>query len=264
YESALEAWHHGEVSVALSRLERALELDRRAPDSASSESALRYQNLYNQVRSERDRIKSAYDESRKLLSENDFTGASSICEQVLAQYPDQALFQALRFDIGEQQRQSVSSYIVKIDREVEAEPDLDRKVAILGEAQSRYPEETHFRERLERFTGRRDLVASITERSRNLEERGQYAEALSQLETLRAIYPQYPGLDLEVDRISKRRDQQSKADARARWVNQIDAALNAGDFSHAVDLVKSALADFPGDPELLAQERQAPDEQDRR
>jgi len=263
YKSALEAWHRGEVSVALSRLERVLELDRRAPDSASSESAVSYQNLYNQVRSERDRIKSAYEEARKLLSENDFTGASSICEQVLAQYPEQALFQALKFDIGEQQRQYVSSYIVKTDREVEAEPDLDRKVAILAEAHALYPEEAHFRERLARVTQRRDLVASITERVRNLEERGQYAEALGQLETLRAIYPQYRGLDLELDRISKRREQQSKADARARWINQIDRAVSTGDFSHALDLLKSALADLPGDAELLAQERLVRDGLDR-
>ena len=263
YKAALEAWHRGEVSAALSKLERVLELDRRAPDSASSESAVSYQNLYNQVRSERDRIKNAYEEARNLLSANDFTGASSICEQVLAQYPEQALFQALKFDIGEQQRQYVSSYIVKIDREVEAEPDLHRKVAILAEAHALYPEETHFRERLDRVTQRRDLVASITERIRNLDERGQYAEALSQLETLRAIYPQYPGLELEVDRITKRRDQQAKADARARWVNQIDRAVSTGDFSHALNLLKSALADFPDDAELLAQERLARDGLDR-
>jgi serine/threonine-protein kinase len=263
YKSALEAWHRGEVSVALTKLERVLELDRRAPDSASSESALSYQNLYNQVRSERDRIKNAYEEARKHLNENDFTGASSICEQVLAQYPGQALFQALKFDIGERQRQYVSSYIVKIDREVEAEPDLDRKVAILAEAHALYPEEAHFRERLDRVTQRRDLVASITEKIRNLDERGQYSEALSQLEILRAIYPQYRGLDLEIDRITKRRDQQSRADARARWVNQIDRGVSTGDFSHALNLLKSALAEFPDDPELLAQERLARDGQDR-
>src|SRR5206468_3457833 len=31
YKAALDAWHHGEVSAALSKLERVLELDRRAP-----------------------------------------------------------------------------------------------------------------------------------------------------------------------------------------------------------------------------------------
>src|SRR5207237_10791760 len=101
------------------------------------------------------------------------SGASSICEQVLSQYPEHLLFQALQSDIGERQRQYVSAYIVRIDREVEAEPDLDRKVAILAAAEARYPEESHFQESLDRVKQRRDVVASVTERTRNLEDRGQ-------------------------------------------------------------------------------------------
>jgi eukaryotic-like serine/threonine-protein kinase len=263
YKAALEAWHRGEISAAMSKLERVLELDRRAPDNASSEAVISYQNLYNQVRSEHDRIKNAYEEARRLLSENDFNAAFAVCEEILAKFPDHALFQALKFDIGERQRQYVSSYIVKIDRDVEAEPDLDRKVAILIEADRLYPEEAHFRERLDKISRRRDLVTTITQKVANLEERGQYAEALGQLEILRAIYPQYPGIDLMVDRITKRRDRQSRAEVKARWVNQIDTAINLGDFSHALSALKSALSDFPDDAELLAQERLAHDGQER-
>src|SRR6266516_4294230 len=79
----------------------------------------------------------------------------------------------------------------------------------------------------------------------------------------RRIYPQYPGIDLEFDRITKRRDQQSKAEAKAGWINQIDRAVSTGDFSHGLNLLKSALADFPGDAELLAQERLVRDGLDR-
>ncbi|PYS13561.1 MAG: hypothetical protein DMG15_10795, partial [Acidobacteria bacterium] len=256
YKVALEAWHRGEVSGALSKLERGLELDRRAPHK---ESGLRYQDLYNEVRSEHDAIRNAYEQAKKLLSENDFSGASAICDQFLNKYPEHALFQALQFDVGERQRQYLSAYIVKTDRDVEAEPDLDRKVAILSEALRLHPAEAHFKEGLDRITQRRDLVASIIQKVRNWEERGQYAEGLGQLEILRAIYPQYPGLDLETDRITKRRDQQAKTETRARWVDQIDRALTAGDFTHAADLLKSATADFPGDAELAAQERLARD-----
>src|SRR5262245_32968225 len=139
YKAALEAWQRGEVSAAFTKLERVLELDRRAPDNASSESALSYQNLYEQVRSEHSRIGNAYQEARKMLGENEFPSASSLCEQILNKYPEHTLFQALKEDIAERQRQFVSSYIIKIDRDVEAEPDLDRKVAILSEAQRLYP-----------------------------------------------------------------------------------------------------------------------------
>ncbi len=93
-----------------------------------------YRNLYKKVRSGNTRISNAYQEARKLLSENEFASASSLCQQILNKYPEHTLFQALKEDIGERQRQFVSSYIIKIDRDVEAEPDLDRKVAILSEA----------------------------------------------------------------------------------------------------------------------------------
>ena len=66
-----------------------------------------------------------------------------------------------------------------------------------------------------------------------------------------------------VDRITKRRDRQSKAEVKARWVNQIDTAINLGDFSHALSALKSALLDFPDDAELLAQERLARDGHER-
>src|SRR5262249_37802201 len=115
YKEAKAAWERGEVSVAFSKLERVLELDRRAPDSASSDSAVSYQNLYEQVRSEHDRINNGYQEARKLLSVNEFTNALSICEGILNKYPEHPLFLILKEDIAERQRQYISSYILKID-----------------------------------------------------------------------------------------------------------------------------------------------------
>src|SRR5262249_43115105 len=150
YKAALESWQRGEVSIALNKLQRVLDLDRRAPDSASSEGAVSYQNLYEQVRSEHGRVSNAYQEARKLLSENEVANASSICEQILVKYLEQTLFQALKEDIGERRRQYVSAFIIKIDRDVEGELDLDRKVDILAEAQRLYPDEPHFRERLDK------------------------------------------------------------------------------------------------------------------
>jgi len=262
YSAAMEDWHRGEVTGAVMKLERVLELDRRAPDTSSAK-ALSYQNLYNQVRSEHDGIKNAYEEARRLLSQNDFYGAAGICARYIEKYPEHALFQALRFDISEQQRQHVSAYIVKIDREVEAEADLNRKVAILSEARDQFPDEAHFRERLEKVTQRRDHIAQMIEKIHNLEDRGRYADALGKLDILRMIYPQYPGLELEVDRIKKRRDRQARADEKARWLNQIDQSVNKGDFTHSLTLLKSALVDFPEDAELIALERQANDGQNR-
>jgi serine/threonine-protein kinase len=252
YNSSLEAWQNGEVSAALSKLERLIDLDRKVPDTAAPERSAAYHSFFNQVRSEHDQMKNAYDEARKHLHDGNFVRALLLCNEWLAKHPTNALFQALKFDVEERQRQEVSARIAEIDRKVEAEPDLDRKVAILKEELERYPGESHFERPLRVLREKRDLVNSIVAKARNHEERGQFSEALGQWEVLKTIYPQYPGLSFEVERVMKRRDQQSRAEAKVRWVEQIDRQLDGHDHPKALDLVRDALAEFPEDAELTA------------
>jgi len=252
FQSALEAWREGEVTSALSKLEQVLSLDERAPDTTSPERAAAYRSLYNQVRSEHETIKNAYAEARQHLAARNFAQALAVCEQVLAKHPGHALFQALKFDIEEQQRQELSARILEIDRQVEAEPDLDRRVSILEEAVAAYPGEPHFERALRVTRDKRDLVNSIVAKARHQEERGQFAEALTQWETLGAIYPQYPGLSIEMERLAKRRDQQVRSEAKARVIEQINRSLEGGDYSGALEALQRAEAEFPNDPELAS------------
>jgi serine/threonine-protein kinase len=263
FELAMDCYRRGEVSQALTKLERVLELDQRAPDNMASEKTGSYQSFYNQVRSENDAIKNSYAQARKLLEDADFAGALALCEEYQKKYPGHALFRALRFDIGERARQQTSAYIAEVDRNVDGEPDLDRRVAILEEALRRYPDETHFQQALKVIGERRDLVNSIVQKARNLEDRGQYAESLNQWEILRTIYAQYPGLDFECERVSRRRDQQSRSEAKAKTVEEIDRALSAGDFARGLRLAQAASAEFPADEELVALEQHAQEGLDR-
>jgi serine/threonine protein kinase len=257
YQSAVDAWQRGEVSSALLKLERALDLDRRAPDSAAPERSTSYQNLYNEVRSEHDTINNSYAEARKLLADREFVRALGICNQHLAKYPGHALFQALKFDIEEQQRQELSRYIAEVDNQIEAEPDLDKRVGILKEALSRYPGEAHFERTLRLMREKRDLVASIVAKAHLYEERGQFNEALGQWEILETIYDQYPGLNVEVDRIIKRRLQQERAEGKARVVAQVDRQLHLGNYPSVLELLEKTKAEYPNDPELAELEKLA-------
>jgi hypothetical protein len=255
YQAAVEAWSRGEVSAALSKLQHVLELDQRAPDTSAPERAASYQSLYNQVRSEHDAMNSAYGEARKLLAEAKFSAALSVCDQYLAKYPGHALFQAMKFDIEEKQRQELSTRIAEVDRRVEAEPNLDKRFDILKEALELNPHEPHF-ERALRFTReKRDLVNSIVAKARLHEERGQFTDAVAQWEILRTIYSPYPGLSFEIDRLGKRREQQARGEARARWVKQIDQHMAAGDYDRALDLLRQAGKEFPDDAELAEIEK---------
>ena len=257
YQAALNSWKNGEISEALTQMGMVLELDRQAPDSSSPDTSASYQNFYNKVRSEHDAINNGYAEAQRALAEHDFPKALKVCEDFLAKYPNQALFQALKFDVEEQQRQQLSAFIAEVDRKLEAESDLDAKVSLLREALAAYPAEAHFERSLRLVSDKRDLVNSIVLRARSHEERGQISEALSDLEIVRTIYSPYPGLQFEVERLQKRREQQARDSARARWVEQVDRQLETGSYSRALELLQQAQVEFPNDPELIELEKQA-------
>jgi eukaryotic-like serine/threonine-protein kinase len=250
YQSAVKAWQNGEVSQALSQMKHVLDLDRQAPDGSAPDATNAYQSFYDKLRSEHDAINSAYAEARRNLAERQFAKALQTCRDFLTRYAGHALFQALAFDIEEQQRQQLSAFIADVDRRLDAETDLDAKVSLLHEALIEYPEEDHFKRLAKLLEDKRDLVNSIVERARVHEEAGQFAEAISDYETLQTIYAGYPGVSFEKERLQKRLQQHARDAARAAWVRQIDAQLSAGDYSRATALLEKAEGEFPADGEL--------------
>lgn len=249
YQMAQQAWERGEVTSALSKLEVLVNLDKDVPESDTGRSTT-YQNFFNQVRSEHDNIKNSYDEARRHLAADSFEAALAVCKQFLSKYPNHALFQSLKFDIEERQRQRMSSLIAETDQRVQAEPDLDKRMALLEEIARQNPGESHFERALRTVKDKRDLVNSITGKARYFEERGQFNEALDQWQILRSIHEEYPGLGFEIQRLQKRRDQQAREDAQANWVKEIDRHLESGDYDRAARSLESALKEFPADAEL--------------
>jgi serine/threonine-protein kinase len=259
HRAAMEAWHKGDVSNALAKLGVVLDLDRRAPDSINRESGANYQSFYNEVRSEHDAMNTAYAEARRYLTEHNFRKASEACETYLSKYPNNAIFQALKYDIEEQQRQELSAFVASVDRQVEAEPDLEKRVNILRDALDHHPGESHFERAFRLVQDKRDLVNSIVARAHLHEEQGAYGDSLNDWEILRTIYSQYPGLTFEVERLQKRREQQTRIESKTRLVEQVDTCLHSSDYARALDLLQEAATEFPHDAELTELEKLAQD-----
>jgi len=254
YQAACQAWDKGEVTSALSKLEVLVAMDRDLPESDTGRSST-YQNFYNQVHSEHDSLKNSYEEARRNLAGGNFDAASAVCKQFLAKYPNHALFQALKFDVEERQRQKFSQVIAETDRKVDEEADLDRRMGILEEALKLYPGENHLERAVRLVRDKRDLVNSIVAKARFFEERGQFNDALDQWQILKSIHDKQPGLPFEIQRLIKRRDQQARETAKARWVEQSDQYLENGDYKRALQTVQAALTEFPGESELLELEK---------
>ncbi|MGO9256884.1 MAG: protein kinase domain-containing protein [Bryobacteraceae bacterium] len=251
YAKALASWQSGEVSAALSKLEKLVAMDATSGEtSGGRERSAAFQSFYNEVRSEHDASKASYEQARRLLVDGKFDDALKICNEQLTRHPGQALFQALKFDVEERRRQELSASIAEVDRQVEAEPDLEKRVHILAETLEKYPGESHLERGLRTMREKRDLVNSIVSKAQAHEERSQFSEALQQWEILRTIYAHYPGLDFEIGRVRRRHDQQVRSDAKAKWVEQIDWQLGVGDYGRAQELLRKASEEFQDDPEL--------------
>ncbi len=250
YDAALNSYRNGEISTALSKLERLLEINRSGPKSTAPDREQQYQSLYNQIRSEREAARNSYAEGRKYLADRNFTKALEICTQYLDKHTGDPLFQALKIEAEEVQRQEQSAALAEIGRRVESEHDLDKKYSIVSDAVERYPSETQFKSQLKSVKDRRDLVNSIVSRARQYEERAQFNDAAAQWDILRNIYPSYPGLDFEMQRLARRREEQVAEDAKARWVERIDRHIEAAEYIKAREAIKQALTEFPNDQEL--------------
>ena len=250
YSSAMRAYQNGEISTALSKLEKLFSVAQSNPNAAIPEREAVYQSFYKEVRSERDGIRSALEEAQRQFREKDFTGAMALCKELLTKYPNDGTFQALKIRIEDAQRQELSSYTAELSQRLEAERDLDRRVNVAREACERYPNEAQFAQQFKLIRERRDLVNSIVVKARQYEERGQFAEALGQWDILRNIHPDYPGIAFELEQCKKKRDEQAKEEDRSRLVNEIDAMMKGRAFAKAIDCATSGLQEFPGDTEL--------------
>ena len=249
HQEAVSAWQKGEISSALSKLDRLLELDRTSP-GGDAERVNQYQKLYQRVRSEHEAVNNAYSEARALLEQGEFRRAFEICDQFLNKYPGHAVFRALRLDVEERQSSSLSSYIAEIDQRVAAEPDLDKRVGMLEEASRRYPQEAHFERALRQARQRRELLHSIVAKAQQLEQAGHFSEAIEQWKMLESIDLSYPGLQIEIERLVSRRGQQARTEAKTEWVQRAERELAAGEAERAARTCHLGLQEFAGDAEL--------------
>ncbi|HSQ18886.1 MAG TPA: PEGA domain-containing protein, partial [Blastocatellia bacterium] len=107
----------------------------------------------------------------------------------------------------ERARLEKEAFLRDVSNRVEREPSLERRIAIIEEALTQFPQE----QQLQRQSSTtRDLVlrvTAITADARRLEADGKYDEALVQWNILRSLHPLQPELDSNVARVTRQREQ---------------------------------------------------------
>ncbi len=148
YESAVSALERGEVDRALQHMERVIQMDRLVGSSADR--AKTHLEFYEQLRTEHDRLSRVYVEAQRQAAEGNIQGAIGICKKCLAKHPKHEQFLTLKADLEQRllllQQPPPSAFLAEVRRQVEAEPELDRRIEIVERAIASNPRET----RLER------------------------------------------------------------------------------------------------------------------
>ncbi len=171
--------------------------------------------------------------ARQHLAEGGFETVLEICARRLAQYAGHTVFAELQRE-AEQRRKL--AWLEEVQRRAASEADLRERSRILERGLNQYPEEAALKHELEFTRNKLALIDSIVEQARAHEASGRWDLAVEKWKSLVTVYAAYPGLQGEIDRAGRAREQALR-DAVEREAQQIEQALRVGELGAAAELV---------------------------
>ena len=159
-------------------------------------------------------------------------------------------------------KEKAAAYLRDTVQRLAHESDLARQGEILEAALRAYPDESYFQEEARLVREKQVLVSGIVERARNHEGAGEYRNAVEEWKRLETVYPAYAGLQAEIDQ-AEASWQRQRAEKRAKYIADTEAAIATADYASAANLVDDALGEFPGDTRLLQLQEEASSKRER-
>jgi len=254
YQSARRAWQLGEVTSALSKIERVLSLDGdlRSPDPDQRSS---YERFYQEVRAKADSLRSSRIEIQRALDRRDFAKARETCDAMLLEDPNNAAFQALRVDIEDRHQRALLETIAEVDAKLGREQRIDQRLKVLEDAVALFPGEPHFERHLQATRRKQDTVNRLVEKARVLEEQRRFEEAVNLWEIVQTTYPAFPGLQFDVDRVRELRDAKRREERRAELTQEVERHLEFSDYDKATVALRDARVELENDTILDSLDR---------
>ena len=247
YQSAQAVWLEAKIETAIEILDQLAALTLRLNDKRDR--VKEYKEFHKRVLAEHESLRSALEQARKYLEEDNLAAAQDLCDRNVARYTDHPDLLKLANDIAAQRERKAAAFRQSISDQLRQEPNLQAQIEILERGLSVQPADDYFEGELLRVRELRGKVDAAVEEARSLEEKGNLGEALEHWKGLREIYPLYPGLDEQIARATSAWNQQ-RAAAKASWVNRVQAALGEEDHALASRLLHQARDEFPDDRDL--------------
>jgi len=190
-------------------------------------------------------------EIKACLTTSETSKALLTCDRMLSLYPDNRLFEGLRLEAENKEREARLEFVRRLSSELEGEPNLDDRIQAIQQALNRYPAESQLVQLLQNATARRDLLNTLVNEARNEELADGFTASLQRWQLIRELHPAMPGLEGEIRRVESLAESQKRLKRRAEFVDAIFGLSSTGDYARAVYQCINALAEYPNDEGLL-------------
>ncbi|HEX4808410.1 MAG TPA: protein kinase [Bryobacteraceae bacterium] len=195
------------------------------------------------------RVLSAIAQIQSLVDGGRLKEAEDLCVRSIAEFPQNAALENWRSEIELRRMEEVSAYLREVERRLASEPDYSKQEEVLKEAIRLYPSESYYTDELTLLHNKQVLLNAELARARDLESRELYEDALREWEGLRNLYPWYPGIDNDLERVRREWELRTTA-IRNNWVGRIHKALAVADADTASSILQQASLELAGDPVL--------------
>jgi len=204
---------------------------------------------------------SAIENARREFASRNFPSVLQLCSIWLAKYPGHAVFAGLEREA--EQRQKVT-LIDEAKRRAAAEADLHKRLQMLEDALKEHPGEAGFEDEIRFTRNKLELVASIRgKRLEAHEQAGRLEAALERWASLATIYRNYPAWPRR-RRGSTGKSRSSRPAPSPTGSSRSRRCWLASDVPAASDILRRALAEFPGVPQLAELGRRLAELRDRK
>ncbi|HEX4772178.1 MAG TPA: protein kinase [Bryobacteraceae bacterium] len=250
---AEHAMEQSNPARAWTAIQYALDLDRQAPEAGDGGPDLLH--LSNRILAASQDAQKSLDRARDFCRSGQLDAALACCDEVLGRLPEHNELRALKLDIEETQTRQTADRIAAAEREIEAEPDLDRRIVLLKSAAEQFSRIDHFASRYRVAREKRDFAERLAVKARAAEQERRLEDALETWKFVRWVHPDCPGLEAEIARLRRRDDLQTDYERREDLLRQIKLAIEAHEFTGALHVIHMSATAFPGDQafaELLA------------
>jgi eukaryotic-like serine/threonine-protein kinase len=273
--AALDPWLREQaIQVALRAAESALEKDWRSAEAlvlelvivgAGNSVPASLRSRIGEKKREQT-IQDATSEARRLQASGDLSGALKLVETNIASLGDhpglkalQSEFQQLHLKEEErarlaQEKALRSEHLRAVAVQLERESGLEARVRILQDAVRTYPDEATLQHQLAGLQELAQRVANSVQKAEELEEAGQYTQAIDVWLEIRGLDPGNSALEISLTRLRELQGQ-ALAARKTTLIGQTVSALTAYELERVPELLSQVKAEFPSDSEVLDLEK---------